>query len=158
MTPSASLPTPPPPPSSREYQIGVDIRRGRQQYQNTRVVTFVARYQLENRTGYTLAYLQRHQLQDEVKYSSPSFHYPPLPPSVSCPILLSICSRLLPSPLSPFPLSRFFPFAHLSSPPCFLPSYSLPSLSPLLPQSGLFPRSFSTCSRNGYNGIAVNTN
>ena len=50
----------------REYQIGVDVHRGRFQYQQTRVVTFVAHYQLENRTQYKLAYLQRHQLQNEV--------------------------------------------------------------------------------------------
>ena len=49
-----------------EYQIGVDIRRGRSQYQGTRVVTLVAHYQLENRTPYKIAYLQRHQLQEEV--------------------------------------------------------------------------------------------
>lgn len=59
----------------REFQIGVDIRRGRRQYQHTRVATFVARYQLKNRTQYTLAYLQRHQLQDEV-----SFYVASLPP------------------------------------------------------------------------------
>ena len=52
--------------SYREYQIGVDVHRGRFQYQQTRVVTFVAHYQLENRTQYKLAYLQRHQLQHEV--------------------------------------------------------------------------------------------
>ena len=51
----------------REYQIGVDVHRGRFQYQQTRVVTFVAHYQLENRTQYKLAYLQRHQLQHEVR-------------------------------------------------------------------------------------------
>ena len=51
----------------REYQIGVDVHRGRFQYQQTRVVTFVAHYQLENRTQYKLAYLQRHQLQNEVR-------------------------------------------------------------------------------------------
>jgi hypothetical protein len=50
----------------REYQIGVDVHRGRFQYQQTRVVTFVAHYQLENRTQYKLAYLQRHQLQNQV--------------------------------------------------------------------------------------------
>ena len=49
-----------------EYQIGVDVHRGRFQYQQTRVVTLVAHYQLENRTQYKLAYLQRHQLQNQV--------------------------------------------------------------------------------------------
>ena len=52
--------------NSREFQIGVEIHRGRGGYQNTRVVTFVARYQLENRTQYHLAYLQRHQLRQQV--------------------------------------------------------------------------------------------
>ena len=52
----------------------MDIHRGRRQYRNTRVVTFVARYQLENRTQYKLSYLQRHQLQDEVR-ASPSLVY-----------------------------------------------------------------------------------
>ena len=51
----------------REYQIGVDVHCGRFQYHQTRVVTFVAHYQLENRTQYKLAYLQRHQLQNEVR-------------------------------------------------------------------------------------------
>lgn len=50
----------------REYQIGVDICRGQDQYKSTRIVTFVAYYQLENKTPYKLAYLQRHLLADEV--------------------------------------------------------------------------------------------
>ncbi len=50
----------------REYQIGVDIQRGRSQYTGTRVVTMVARYQLENKTQYKIAYLQQHQLEDQV--------------------------------------------------------------------------------------------
>ena len=51
----------------REFQIGVDIRRGPRQYRVTRVVTFVSRYQLDNRTPYTLTYAQRHQLLEEVR-------------------------------------------------------------------------------------------
>ncbi len=50
----------------REFQIGVDIQRGRGRYRSTRIVTFVAHYQLENRTHYKLAFLQRHQLKEEV--------------------------------------------------------------------------------------------
>ena len=161
-------------PSSREYQIGVDIRRGRQQYQNTRVVTFVARYQLENRTGYTLAYLQRHQLQDEVKCLSLFIHCPPLhlslfihcPPLhlslfIHCPPLyLSLCFPVLSAPISspPFLSTCFPPFVPLSFPPSFLSSYSFPPPSPLPPQSSLFPRSFSTSSRNGHVDLTMRIN
>ncbi len=56
----------PPLTSDREYQVGVDIQRGRSQYHGTRVVTMVARYQLENKTQYKIAYLQRHQLEEQV--------------------------------------------------------------------------------------------
>ena len=46
----------------REYQIGMEIHRGSHQYNETRVVTFVARFQIENRTSFKLGYLQRHVL------------------------------------------------------------------------------------------------
>ncbi len=42
--------------------MGVDIRRGSGKYRFTKIVTFVAHYQLVNSTRYKLAYLQRHQL------------------------------------------------------------------------------------------------
>ena len=51
----------------REFQIGVDIQRGKGRYRFTKVVTMVAHYQLVNRTQYKLAYLQRHQLAEEVR-------------------------------------------------------------------------------------------
>ena len=54
----------------REFQIGVDISRGRGRYRDTNIVTFVAHYQLENRTQYKLAFLQRHQLKEEVGVGS----------------------------------------------------------------------------------------
>ena len=47
---------------SREYQIGMEIHRGSDQYRTTRVVTFVARFQLENGTSFKLTYVQRHLL------------------------------------------------------------------------------------------------
>lgn len=50
----------------REFQVGVDIQWGSGKYRFTKIVTFVAHYQLVNRTRYKLAYLQRHQLVEEV--------------------------------------------------------------------------------------------
>ena len=44
----------------------MDIRRGTGKYRLVKIVTFVAHYQLVNRTRYKLAYLQRHQLIEEV--------------------------------------------------------------------------------------------
>lgn len=44
----------------REYQIGMEVRKGSGAYKVTNVVTFVARFQLENRTTFNLMYLQRH--------------------------------------------------------------------------------------------------
>lgn len=52
--------------SYSEYQIGVEVKRGRGKLSNSRIVTFVTRYQLENTTQYKIAYLQRHQLKEEV--------------------------------------------------------------------------------------------
>lgn len=43
----------------------MEIQKGAQLYCNTRVVTFVARFHLENRTPFRLAYLQHFQLADE---------------------------------------------------------------------------------------------
>ena len=40
----------------------MEIQKGTQLYSITRVVTFVARFHLENRTPFCLAYLQHHQL------------------------------------------------------------------------------------------------
>ena len=48
----------------REYQIGMQIRRGQGKHQVTKLVTFVARFQLENKTPFKLAYLQRHLIDD----------------------------------------------------------------------------------------------
>ena len=42
----------------------MEIQKGTQLYCNTRVVTFVARFHLENRTPFCLAYLQYHQLSE----------------------------------------------------------------------------------------------
>ena len=47
------------------------MKRGGGKLSNSRIVTFVTRYQLENTTQYKIAYLQRHQLKDEV---SPAVH------------------------------------------------------------------------------------
>ncbi len=60
----------------------MEIDRGALQYNETRVVTFVARFQLENRTGFKLAYLQRHLLNDKTSLSTilpkaiMAFHWP----------------------------------------------------------------------------------
>ena len=70
--------------SFREYQIGMEIHRGTHQYNDTRVVTFVARFQLENRTAFKLAYLQRHVLSSSTKQTPSTilpraimaFHWP----------------------------------------------------------------------------------
>ena len=69
-----------------EFQIGVEIQKGTQLYTNTRVVTFVARFHLENRTPFRLAYLQHYQLLErDVQSSKPNtilpgaemaFHWP----------------------------------------------------------------------------------
>lgn len=40
----------------------MEIQKGSGRYQVTRLVTFVARFQLENKTSFKLAYLQRHLL------------------------------------------------------------------------------------------------
>ena len=62
----------------------MEIHRGTHQYNETRVVTFVARFQLENRTAFKLAYVQRHALTNN-KLSNPpiilpsaimAFHWP----------------------------------------------------------------------------------
>lgn len=38
----------------------MQIKRGGGRYQMSKLVTFVARFQLQNKTPFTLAYLQRH--------------------------------------------------------------------------------------------------
>ena len=62
----------------------MEIHNGSQQYHNTKVVTFVARFQLENRTPFKLAYLQRHLIADTKPEKVPcimpravmAFHWP----------------------------------------------------------------------------------
>jgi len=76
----------------REYQIGVEVKRGRGQLRNTRVVRFVTRYQLENTTQYKIAYVQRHQLKEEVSPLScvPVYFLAPTPALVKCYPLFSV--------------------------------------------------------------------
>ena len=50
----------------REYQIGMEIQRGSRDHYLSRVVTFVARFQIENRTPFRIGYLQCHQLNGKV--------------------------------------------------------------------------------------------
>ena len=50
----------------REYQIGMEIQRESSDHYLSRVVTFVARFQIENRTPFKIGYLQRHQLNKKV--------------------------------------------------------------------------------------------
>ncbi|XP_030843346.1 vacuolar protein sorting-associated protein 13D-like [Strongylocentrotus purpuratus] len=42
------------------YNIGIDVRPGRGRYHETKIVTFVPRFQLENRSSHHLAFAQRH--------------------------------------------------------------------------------------------------
>lgn len=73
-----------PPSLPREYQLGMEIHNGSQQYHDTKVVTFVARFQLENRTPFKLSYLQRHLIPDTRPEKVPcilpsavmAFHWP----------------------------------------------------------------------------------
>lgn len=43
----------------------MEIKKGSGRHQVTRLVAFVARFQLENRTSFKLAYLQRHLIPKE---------------------------------------------------------------------------------------------
>ncbi|XP_019858653.1 PREDICTED: vacuolar protein sorting-associated protein 13D-like [Amphimedon queenslandica] len=71
----------------KEYQIGMEVKKGTGVYKPTKVVTFVARFQLENRTTFNLKYLQRHLVfakdessSDSVPVIAPgavmAFHWP----------------------------------------------------------------------------------
>ncbi|XP_033641822.1 vacuolar protein sorting-associated protein 13D-like isoform X2 [Asterias rubens] len=55
------------------YHIGIDIRPGRGRYHDTQVVTFVPRFQLENRSSCKLAFAQRHLVQG-IGSRNPSEH------------------------------------------------------------------------------------
>ncbi len=52
--------------SCRVYDIGIDVRFGQGRYRDTRIVTFAARYQLENRTQHTLVLSQSHLVREGV--------------------------------------------------------------------------------------------
>ncbi|XP_022090239.1 vacuolar protein sorting-associated protein 13D-like isoform X2 [Acanthaster planci] len=69
------------------YHIGIDIRPGRGRYHDTQIVTFVPRFQLENRSSCKLAFAQRHFVQGKgsknpsehlsvIAGSSVIFHWP----------------------------------------------------------------------------------
>ncbi|XP_077998114.1 intermembrane lipid transfer protein VPS13D-like [Glandiceps talaboti] len=69
------------------YNIGFDIRKGLGRYCDTQIVTFVPRYQLDNRSRFKLAFAQRHLVvgtksSDEGRHlaalsgSSVYFHWP----------------------------------------------------------------------------------
>ncbi|XP_038078266.1 vacuolar protein sorting-associated protein 13D-like isoform X2 [Patiria miniata] len=69
------------------YHIGIDIRPGRGRYHDTQIVTFVPRFQLENRSSCNLAFAQRHFVQgmgfknpnqylSVIEGSSVIFHWP----------------------------------------------------------------------------------
>ena len=51
---------------SREYQIGMDIRQCHGNMRHSRIVTFVPRYKLDNRTSHEIVFAQRYQIFDEV--------------------------------------------------------------------------------------------
>ena len=50
----------------RVYNIGIVVRQGRGRYQNTNIVTFSPRYQLENRSSHKLAFVQKHIIEGQV--------------------------------------------------------------------------------------------